>query len=70
MKPQHSLILEAPTPLGVAAPHRRKNDDSVERSLATVCEAHQKCVGHHIDSRERDRKTELHSSPFAIKGQV
>ena len=49
---------------------RRKNDDSVERSLAMVHEAHQKSIGHCLDSRERDRKAEPHLSPFAIKGQV
>ena len=53
-----------------SAPCRRKNDDSVERSLAMVHETHQKGIGCHINSRERDRKAELHSSPFTIKGQV
>ena len=27
-----------------STPHRRRNDNSVERSLATVCEAHQKAL--------------------------
>ena len=53
-----------------SAPHRRRNDDSVERSLAMVHEAHQKALATILTPRERDRKTEPHSSPFTIKGQV
>ena len=44
MKPQCSLVLEASTPLGVVPPHRRRNNNSVERSLAMVHEAHQKAL--------------------------
>ena len=54
-----------------STPHRRKNNDSVERSLATVCEAHQKalaavstpekeierlnCTQAHLQSRARSK---------------
>ena len=51
-----------------SAPHRRKNDDSVERSLAMVCEAHQKALGT-ISTLEKEIKrlncTQAHSQSRA-----
>ena len=49
------------------APHRR-NNDSVERSLTTVHEAHQKALAAVSHFRKGNREAKLHSSPFPIKG--
>ena len=51
-----------------SAPHRRKNDGSVQRSLTTVHEAHQKLLAAISILERKIKKAELHSSPFTIKG--
>ena len=58
VKPQCSLIPEAPTPLGVEP--RRRNNDSVGQTLATVQEAHQKVLAT-VSTLEREIKRLHHT---------
>ena len=49
------------------APHRR-NNDSVEKSLATVCKVHQKALATISTLGKEIKRLKLHSSLFPIKG--
>ena len=50
-------------------PHRGRKDDSVERSLATVCEAHQKALAK-VATLEKEIEAELYPDPFTVEGQI
>ena len=58
-------MLKAPILLGAVPPNRTRKDDSVERSLATVWEAHQKALSTLEEEIERLSRTRVHSQSRA-----